>query len=77
MLIDSIPVPDPEQKWDTDLVLPDEETLRSQIDSGCRYYPRCPYHMDRCLVKQPPLYQIDSAQHQAACYLYDDQQRTG
>ena len=75
MLIDSIPVPDPDQKWDTDLVLPDEESLRSQIDSGCRYYPRCPFHMDRCLVKQPPLYQIDGAAHQAACYLYDDQQR--
>jgi len=77
MLIDSIPVPDPEQKWAADLVLPDEESLRSQIDSGCRYYPRCPYHMDRCLVKQPPLYPIDGAQHQAACYLYDDQQPTG
>ena len=74
MLIDSIPVPDPKQKWDTDLVLPSEEALRSQIDSGCHYYPRCPYHMDRCLTKQPPLYQIDGAAHQAACYLYDDQQ---
>ena len=74
MLIDSIPVPDPKQKWNTNLVLPSEEALRSQIDSGCRYYPRCPYHMDRCLTKQPPLYQIDGAAHQAACYLYDDQQ---
>ena len=74
MLIDSIPVPDPKQKWDTDLVLPSEEALRSQIDSGCRYYPRCPYHMDRCLTKQPPLYQINGGAHQAACYLYDDQQ---
>ena len=27
--------------------------------------------MDRCLVKQPPLFQIDSGDHQAACYLYD------
>jgi hypothetical protein len=26
--------------------------------------------MDRCLIKQPPLFQIDG-DHQAACYLYD------
>ena len=71
MLIESIPVPDPNQKWDTNVTLPSEEELRSQVDSGCRFYPRCPYHMDRCLIKQPPLFQIESGDHQAACYLYD------
>ena len=71
MLIESIPVPDPNQKWDTDVSLPSEEELRSQVDTGCRFYPRCPYRMDRCLVKQPPLFQIDSGAHQASCYLYD------
>ena len=71
MLIESIPVPDPNQKWDTDVTLPSEEELRSQVDTGCRFYPRCPYRMDRCLIKQPPLFQIDSGEHQAACYLYD------
>jgi peptide/nickel transport system ATP-binding protein len=71
MLIESIPVPDPNQKWNTDVTLPSEEELRSQVDTGCRFYPRCPYHMDRCLVKQPPLFQIESGDHQAACYLYD------
>jgi peptide/nickel transport system ATP-binding protein len=71
MLIESIPVPDPNQKWDTNVTLPSEEELRSQVDTGCRFYPRCPYHMDRCLVKQPPLYEIDSGTHRAACYLYD------
>jgi peptide/nickel transport system ATP-binding protein len=71
LLIESIPVPDPNQKWDTNVTLPSEEELRSQVDTGCRFYPRCPYHMDRCLVKQPLLYRIDSDKHQAACYLYD------
>ena len=71
MLIESIPVPDPNQKWDTNVTLPSEEELRSQVDAGCRFYPRCPYRMDRCLIKQPPLFQIDSGEHQAACYLYD------
>jgi len=72
MLIESIPVPDPNQKWDTDVTLPTEEELRSHVDVGCRFYPRCPYRMDRCLTKQPPLFQIDSGDHQAACYLYDE-----
>jgi peptide/nickel transport system ATP-binding protein len=71
MLIESIPVPDPNQKWDTLVSLPSEEELRKQVDVGCRFYPRCPYRMDRCLIKQPPLFQIDSGDHQAACYLYD------
>ena len=40
-LIDSIPVPDPDQKWEGDISLPDDEQLRTQADSGCRFYPRC------------------------------------
>ncbi len=71
LLIDSIPVPDPTQKWNTHLVLPSEEELRSHADSGCRFYPRCPYRAERCLLAQPPLYQVDGANHEAACYLYE------
>jgi len=71
-LIDSIPVPDPDQKWDSDISLPDDEQLRTQTDSGCRFYPRCPHRLDRCLTKQPPLYQIGPANHQAACYLFSE-----
>ena len=71
-LIGSIPVPDPNEKWDTDLVLPTEEELRLHAERGCRFYPRCVHHWDRCLTKQPPLYHIDGLEHQAACYLYDD-----
>ena len=72
LLIDSIPVPDPTQKWGEDIALPTEEELRSHVDSGCRFYPRCPHRMDRCLTKQPPLYQINGSDHRSACYLYDD-----
>jgi peptide/nickel transport system ATP-binding protein len=71
LLIDSIPVPDPTQKWATNLVLPSEEELRSRANSGCRFYPRCPHRMERCLVKQPPLYPVDSSKHEVACYLYE------
>ena len=71
LLIDSIPVPDPTQKWSTNLVLPSEEELRSKVNTGCRFYPRCPHRMDRCLTKQPPLYPVDGNKHEAACYLYE------
>ena len=73
-LIASIPVPDPKQKWDTDLVLPTEEELRAHADSGCRFYPRCPHRMDRCLERHPPLFNIGSNGHQSACYLYEEEE---
>lgn len=76
LLIGSIPVPDPTIKWDTDIHLPSEEELRKHVGSGCRFYPRCPHRMDRCLAKQPPLYHIDEVGHQATCYLYDDRPST-
>jgi peptide/nickel transport system ATP-binding protein len=71
LLIDSIPVPDPNEKWNTNVSLPSEEDLRSLLFNGCRFYPRCPHRMDRCLQSIPPLYQIEANNHQAACFLYD------
>ncbi len=70
LLINSIPVPDPEIKWDTNLRLPSEEEMRSSAKSGCRYYPRCANRMDRCLTAHPPLFRI-ADQHEASCFLYD------
>jgi peptide/nickel transport system ATP-binding protein len=72
LLIDSIPVPDPNHRWDTNVKLPSDEDARSQLNSGCRFYARCPHRMDRCLVSQPPLYPINGSNHEAACYLYDE-----
>ncbi|HLV37253.1 MAG TPA: ABC transporter ATP-binding protein [Spirillospora sp.] len=72
LLIESIPEPDPDEKWDTHIRFPTEEEMRSSATSGCRFYPRCPHRMDHCLTAQPPLYQI-AEEHEAACYLYDEQ----
>lgn len=39
--------------------------------SGCRFHPRCPYAMDICRVKQPPLIRMpDHPDHLVACHLY-------
>jgi peptide/nickel transport system ATP-binding protein len=76
LLIDSIPVPDPTYRWDTDLVLPSEEEMRKQVKSGCRFYPRCSRRMELCLTAQPPLYYVNGSNHGVACYLYDPKHAT-
>ncbi len=72
LLIDSVPVPDPTDKWDVDISLPSEEEMRTAASIGCRYYPRCPHRMDKCLEEQPPLFKMDKPKHEAACYLYEE-----
>ncbi|MFN8448908.1 MAG: ABC transporter ATP-binding protein [Anaerolineae bacterium] len=73
LLVESVPAPDPNVKWVGDIVLPPEEEMRSAMHTGCRFYPRCPKRMERCLSAQPPLYRVNrsrSTDHEAACYLY-------
>lgn len=38
--------------------------------TGCRFHPRCPFAMDVCREKKPPLFRIDE-DHEAACFLYE------
>lgn len=73
LLVNSVPVPDPNIKWEGTIELPPDEEMRASTSSGCRFYPRCPHRMDRCLTSAPPLYQMGNAGHLASCYLYDEQ----
>lgn len=73
LLVDSVPQPDPDEKWGEDIELPDEESMRNADAKGCRFYPRCPARMDQCLTAQPPLYTVGQKGHEASCYLYEDQ----
>lgn len=77
LLVDSVPVPDPDIQWGEDIELPDEETMRASDAVGCRFHPRCPKRMDICLTAQPPLYSVGAGNHEAACYLYDGQEVAG
>src|SRR5688572_27799948 len=54
LLVDSVPVPDPNVKWVGEINLPPEEEMRTSTHKGCRFYPRCPSRMERCLTAQPP-----------------------
>ena len=68
-LIDSIPVPDPKLKWDTNITLPSEEVMRMKSSVGCRFYPRCAKHMDVCTKSFPEYVKVED-DHEVACYLY-------
>jgi oligopeptide/dipeptide ABC transporter ATP-binding protein len=71
LLINSIPLPDPDRRWTKplELVVEDEVTVVTQI--GCKFYDRCPFRMRICLDARPPLYRVGQ-NHDAACYLYRD-----
>jgi peptide/nickel transport system ATP-binding protein len=71
LLLNSIPVPDPAERWQTDLVMPSEEEQRASAGRGCPFYARCPMRMERCREAPPPLYDIDGPDHQSACFLID------
>ena len=42
----------------------------TDLPSGCRYHPRCPFVMDRCRVEDPQLLSLPSGRF-AACHLLD------
>ena len=77
LLLGSIPVPDPSQRWQTNLLIPSEQEQRLQARDGCAFYARCPFHMDRCRETPPPLYDLDAQGHQCACYLCEDGKKGG
>jgi oligopeptide/dipeptide ABC transporter ATP-binding protein len=34
----------------------------SKAPPGCKFHPRCPFRIDRCLTEEPPLAEVDPAQ---------------
>ncbi|HEY7031972.1 MAG TPA: ABC transporter ATP-binding protein [Thermomicrobiales bacterium] len=68
LLIGSIPQPDPDRGW-----VPEQESSevgrRANPAVGCKFANRCPYAMEMCLERHPPLFQTDG-ERVAACYLF-------
>jgi len=69
MLISSIPVPNPETARSRKR-MPIGGEIPSLINPprGCYFQPRCPYAMEKCKEKTPPL--INAGNRFVACYLY-------
>jgi len=72
LLVNSIPLPDPDIHWGGEGV---SETKVSASNGpvkelrGCKYANRCPYVMTECHQAAPPLYRTDD-DRAVACYLY-------
>ena len=75
LLIGSIPMPDPDQKWQSGLevVAPTTEVSEATMDtkySGCQFADRCPHAMEIC-TEAPPLY-ATASNRVVSCHLYRD-----
>jgi len=67
-LLGSVPnVDDKEQNLKT---IPGSMPNLSDRISGCRFHPRCPFAMDKCLKKDPPSFKI-SETRESKCWLQE------
>ena len=73
LLVSSIPLPDPDKHWggDEDVERAAKPGASVAQVRGCKFSNRCPYVMDECYAKQPPLYRVDP-DRAVACYLYKE-----
>jgi peptide/nickel transport system ATP-binding protein len=69
-LVSVSPSPDPPTPGEraSRTILKGETPDAAHIPSGCRFNPRCPKVFDRCLVEEPPLFDVGGGQS-AACWL--------
>ena len=58
LLIDSIPWPDVDRRWgQTEIKAQESEAEGAGHASGCKFYSRCPFAMEKCRVT-PPLFRL-------------------
>jgi len=67
LLIDSIPIPDPGQRWQEHIELPSKESQTQTLD-GCKFYDRCEFRLEVCKTQRPVLKQEKT--RFVACHLY-------
>ncbi|MEO3993343.1 MAG: oligopeptide/dipeptide ABC transporter ATP-binding protein [Desulfurococcaceae archaeon TW002] len=69
-LISAVPEPDPSNRLRIrEVPIKGEIPSAAAIPKGCRLHPRCPYAMDICKTKEPPMVEVEP-QHQVACWLH-------
>ncbi len=56
LLVSSIPVPDPDIRWEGRTTSSASETTVAPAHNGCKFYQRCPHAMQRCTESPPPAY---------------------
>lgn len=69
-LVSAVPEPDPSNRLKIrEVPIKGEIPSAAAVPSGCRLHPRCPYAMDICKTKEPPMIEIEPG-HQVACWLH-------
>jgi peptide/nickel transport system ATP-binding protein len=70
LLIDSVPVPDPNQRWDTTLQYKEEKMLTrvGEHIKKCKFYERCEKRKTECAEDKPSLVSVDG--RLVACLLF-------
>ena len=71
LLVGSIPLPDPELRWDEAQASAGAGDTLATDGCGCKFADRCPMVMSVCVESPPPLFRTDSGRA-VACYLYRD-----
>ncbi len=66
LLLESVPDPDPSIEWKPPRIKEEPPSPR-HYPNGCRFHPRCPYAMERCVRKEPEMNGMLA--HIAACHL--------
>jgi peptide/nickel transport system ATP-binding protein len=72
LLVNSIPLPDPDIRWGSQNEVQPKSTAPTGPAKelrGCKFANRCPYVMAECHESPPPLFQTDD-DRAVACYLY-------
>jgi len=71
LLVESIPQPDPEKKWDPNPIAFAEHGSNEK-SRGCKFAVNCPFVIpDLCRITRPPLYRVDR-NRAVRCFLYRD-----
>jgi len=68
-LLKAIPDPDPENRKILRDVPPGEPPSLISPPEGCRFHPRCPYKMEICERKEPPMIEKEN-EHFVFCWLH-------
>ncbi len=68
-LINSVPDPDPQNRFRKRPVVPGEPPSPINPPPGCRFHPRCPERFDPCDKEEPVLKEVEN-DHYVACHLF-------
>ncbi|MGH7918861.1 MAG: ABC transporter ATP-binding protein [Candidatus Dormibacteraceae bacterium] len=75
LLVSSIPVADPDERWGEDIPVVESGGPATDRDHACAFAPRCPRVMARCTQEVPPLFR--TLPHRAtSCFLYEETEET-